>query len=247
MRAIVLAMALAVPLAPAAAGIVLMVEDAAAPWSAPDGSGYANDLVRAAYAAVGEKVELQVVPYARCKHFVMRGMAAGCFSMSAAPELHGLVKFADAPLFRVFPRFYFNAAQAHAIGKESDFKPGMRIGVVNGYEYPDSVRALAQRGVVLEESRSESTNLKKLALGRLDAVLLMTDALKTDAVLLREAEVDNVVFGFALAPMGSYLGFSGQRADGELARSLFNRGYALISANGVKRAIAAKWQVRVEP
>lgn len=247
MRHIFLSLALCASLPPAAAGIVLMVEDAAAPWSAPDGSGYANDLVRAAYAAVGEKVELQVVPYARCKQFVMRGLAAGCFSMSEAPELQGVVKFAEVPLFRVFPRFYFNAARPLGVVKESDFKAGMRIGVVNGYEYPGAVRALAQRGVLLEVSRSESVNLKKLALGRLDAALIMTDAIKSDAVMLREAEVDNLVFGFALAPMGSYLGFSSEHADGDAARSLFNRGYALISGNGVRRAIAAKWHVHAEP
>ena len=31
----------------------IAVEDDAAPWSQPDGTGYANDLVRAAFAAVG--------------------------------------------------------------------------------------------------------------------------------------------------------------------------------------------------
>src|SRR5499433_2311933 len=66
--------------------LVLAVEDDASPWSRPDGSGYANDVVRAAFKAVGVAVELQVVPYARCKRMALRGEVAGCFNMSPSPE-----------------------------------------------------------------------------------------------------------------------------------------------------------------
>jgi hypothetical protein len=40
----------------AAHPLTVMVEDAAGPWSNPDGSGMANDLVKAAYAAAGQHV-----------------------------------------------------------------------------------------------------------------------------------------------------------------------------------------------
>ena len=223
--------------------VELMVEDSAAPWSDHEGQGYANDLVRAAYAAVHAELTLRVVPYARCKQYAMHGKTAGCFSMSDAPELHGVVVFSDQPLFQVTPRFYTNPAHPLRAASERDFASGTRIGIVNGYEYPASVSVLAARGVLLDAANTESSNLKKLAVGRVDAALIMTDQIKTDSMMLKEAGAENMVFLFALAPMGSYLGFSVQHPDGERARKLFNEGYRIITANGVKRAIDRKWRL----
>ena len=58
---------------PARETVDIGVEDAAAPWSQADGTGYANDLVRASFRAVGVDVRLHVLPYARCKQHVVKG------------------------------------------------------------------------------------------------------------------------------------------------------------------------------
>src|SRR5688572_9362570 len=67
------------------------VEDAAAPWSQADGTGYANDVARAAFAAAGVEVRMHVLPYTRCKQLVVKGELVACVSMSPAPELRGVV------------------------------------------------------------------------------------------------------------------------------------------------------------
>ena len=85
------------------------VEDAAAPWSQEDGTGYANDIVRAAFAAVGADVRLHALPYARCKQYVLTGELVACVSMSPAPELRGAVRFSAEPLF-VFTCDFFERA-----------------------------------------------------------------------------------------------------------------------------------------
>lgn len=228
------------PVAP----VELMVEDSAAPWSDHQGNGYANDLVRAAYAAVRAELSLRVVPYARCKAYAMQGQVAGCFSMSDSPELKGVVVFADAPLFQVTPRFYTNPAHPLRAVSVRDFAAGTRLGIVNGYEYPAAVRELATRGVLLDLADSETANLRKLAAGRVDVALIMTDRIKTDNMMLKEAQAEQMAFLFAAPPMGSYLGFSARHPDGERARALFNEGYRIISANGVKQAIVKKWHLR---
>jgi hypothetical protein len=51
-----------------------------------DGNDYANDLVRAAFAAVHNDVKLTVLPYARCKADAMQAAVAACFNMSPALE-----------------------------------------------------------------------------------------------------------------------------------------------------------------
>lgn len=227
-----------------AAPVHVLVEDAASPWSNHAGEGYANDLVRAAFAAAGADAELAVVPYARCKALVIQGGAAACFSMSAAPEFDQRVRFADKPLFSVTPRFYFNPKQPLAARALADLAPGIRVGIVHGYEYPPFVAQLAQRGIVLESARSDVANLQKLAAGRLDAALVMTDEMRSEDLIERQAGVGGVRFAFAAAPMGSYIGFSVRHRDGEAQRRLFNRGFQIISGNGTRRAIEAKWKLR---
>lgn len=227
----------------ASPSIELMVENAAAPWSAPDGSGYANDLVRAAYQAVGTPVTLRVVPYARCKAYVMQGQVAGCMSMSDSPELHGIVQFADAPLFSARPVFFYNGRKSRPAGTFGEIRRGMRIGIVLGYEYPAALDQLKERGVILEAAASEEANLKKLAANRLDLALVMLDSRKTVELLMSKANVTHLISAFELEPQGSFLGFSTKHADGERARVLFNQGYAMIQSNGIKQRIDERWKM----
>ena len=229
---------------PALAGspIEIMVEDAAAPMSNPDGSGYANEVVLAAFAAVDAPVKLTVVPYARCKKYVLSGAVAACLSMADAPELAGKVRLSGLPLFYAYPRFYYHASRPVAAKSLAELKPGLRVGIVNGYEYPAEVRQLTQRGIHLLEARSEETNLKKLAVGHIDLVVSMMDDFKDDDTLIARAGVQQVVFGFASAPQGSYIGFSSLHPQGEQARQLFNRGFAAIVLNGTRAALERKWK-----
>lgn len=241
---IVVLLASASAIAAPAAPLQILVEDAASPWSNRDGSGYANDLVRAAFDAAGVATRLAVVPYARCKALVMRGGAVACFSMSASPELGQLVRFADKPLFSVTPRFYYNLRQPLAAKSLAGLAPGTRIGIVHGYEYPPFVDQLARRGIILDHGRSDVANLKKLAAGRLDAALVMTDEMRSEELIERQAGVRNIGFAFAGAPMGSFIGFSTVHPDGEAQRRLFNQGFQAISENGTRRALQAGWKLR---
>ena len=74
---------------PAREPLEIHVENAADPFSRPDGTGYANDVVRAAFESVGVRVKFTVVPYARCKYKVLSGAAAVCVSMSWDPSFEG--------------------------------------------------------------------------------------------------------------------------------------------------------------
>ncbi len=222
----------------------ILVEDAASPWSNRGGDGYANDLVRAAFAAAGVDVALVVVPYARCKALVMQGGAVGCFSMSAAPELGSLVRFADKPLFSVIPKFYYNVSRKIAARSVADLKPGMRVGIVHGYEYPPFVSELAARGIILEHARSDVASLQKLDAGRIDAALLMTDEMRSEELIQRQAGVHNIAFAFQSKPMESFIGFSTLHPDGEAQRRRFNAGFHTISENGTRQNIQASWKLR---
>lgn len=246
---VLLMLAGAATFAPATASAALepvrvLVEDAASPWSDHNGVGLANDLVRAAFEAAGSPATLTVVPYARCKALVIQGAAPSCFSMSAAPELKGTVRFADRPLFSVTAHFYAGKHGGNALRSLDDLRPGMRLGIVHGYEYPPEVMDLARRGIILETARSEVINLRKLAARRIDLAVVMTDTLRSIELVERQAGVADIVHAFVGPTMGSFIGFSTSNRDGERQRLLFNAGFKAIGENGQRNQIETRWRLQ---
>jgi len=104
--------------------LTVAVEDEAAPWSQKDGSGFANDVVKAAFKASKVDIQLQVVPYSRCKHMVVQGEVAACFSMSWVPELEREVVFSAKPLFVCYSDYFVNTSNPMAVSSENDIPSG---------------------------------------------------------------------------------------------------------------------------
>jgi len=211
--------------APAAPDLVIEAEDAADPFSREDGSGYANEVVHAAFRAVGIPVRLQVVPYARCKLNVLAGRVAGCLSMSWDPSFAGKVAFSERPLFSVHALLVDDATRPLAARRPADIASGSVLGVVNGYEYPPAVATLARHGVVLEATASDEINLRKLAAHRLDAAILMVSTkvwATPDPHTLKGGHHYRPVM--LLGTLGSYIGFSTTHPGGRLARERFDEG-----------------------
>lgn len=224
----------------------IMVEDAAAPWSQADGTGVANDIVKAAFAAAGVDVQLRTVSYARCKYEVMTGEEAACFSMSADPALDGKVVMSQRPLFHPTPQYFHNPQRPLPAKSETEIPPGTIVGIVDGYEYPPAVAELQHRGVVLEPIGSESANLKKLASGRIDVALVMLDELKSAQFVVQSAGVEGRVAPlFRSAELQAYIGFSMKNPRGEWARGKFDQGFATIERNGSLQTIVARWRARL--
>ena len=170
--------------------LVIAVEDDAAPWSRADGTGYANDVVVASFKAVNVDVQLQVMPYARCKRMVLNGTVAACLSMSPSAEFAGLVELSANPLFTCFAGYFYNVDKPLPVTRERDLTAKTVVGTVIGYEYPAAFESLRKKGrIVIEESPSEETNLKKLALGRVDLALLTYNQVKSPEWLIARAGV----------------------------------------------------------
>jgi len=229
--------------------LVVAVEDQASPWSQPDGTGYANDVVRTAFAAAGVDVRFRVVPYARCKQLVVRGAEAACFSMSREPGIDSVVALADAPLFTCAVGFFERRAAPLGVARAAGLQRRTVVGVVLGYEYPESLRDLVRRGVlVFEPAPSEEINLRKLAAGRLDAALVNYDVVKTPDYVAASAGVRGRVrpaFDAGLLP--SYIGFSRRHPRGAWALGRFNVGMRRIAADGRLRDIERRWVHAVTP
>jgi ABC-type amino acid transport substrate-binding protein len=218
----------------------IMVENASEPFSRADGTGYANDLVRAAFAAAGVDVVFDVVPYARCKDALVRGLTPACFSMSRSAG--AAVRFSDQPLFAVEAVLFQNRDRPLILDREGRAAPGSRIGIVNGYEYPPELDRLAAAGAVMELSVNETALLKKLAKKRLEGAVIMTSGLEPSTQpALRAGVADQVETALAVGSVSSYIGFSTRHEEGETARRRFNAGYLAIQQNGTAEAIRHRW------
>ena len=226
-----------------AQALVIAVEDGAGPWSLRDGTGYANDIVVAAFKAMGVDVQLRVVPYARCKRMAMNGDVAGCFSMSPAPEFEGVIDLSDRPLFSCDAGYFFNVNKPPTVTRQEDLPPRTVVGTVIGYEYPRAFETLVAKGLlVAESSPSEEINLMKLALGRIDLALLTYNDMKSVSSLIERAGVGGKVGAtFRSGILDSHIGFSRKHPDGSRALRQFNTGHRLITSNGTLERIRRVW------
>jgi ABC-type amino acid transport substrate-binding protein len=226
-----------------AADLELLVEDDAAPWSHADGTGYTNDVVKAAYAAVGMPVRLVVVPYARCRSAVLSGNAAGCFNMAWDDEFKGKVTFAEAPLYSNYADVFENRVRPLGAKSAAALPKGKMIGVVNGYEYPDDVNAVRKQGHVrFKELRSEATALTMLSVGRLDGAVIMTNDIEPLMKKIKDSgDRGDIVHAFRAGELKVYIGFSDAHPDGPAARAKFNEGYRQIQANGTLERLRLQW------
>jgi polar amino acid transport system substrate-binding protein len=223
--------------------LAIAVEDDAAPWSQLDGTGYANDLVRAAFAAVGIDVRFTVVPYARCKQMAIDGEVAACFAMSRGPELAGSVVFPEQPLFVCRSELVLRDGDSRTLTGLDGLPAGSVVGVVLGYEYPEALYALERAGTItLERSRSEDLNLRKLAAGRIGAAVVNANDVKPLSYMLAKAGVAGRVRpGFVLGELSSYVGFSRSHPRGLEARLRYDEGLRQIVQRGEKSRIDAHW------
>ena len=224
--------------------LLIAVEDDAAPWSQKNGTGYANDIVLAAFKAVEVDVKLLVVPYSRAKEMVINGKVPACFSMSWLPEFENKIIFPKTPLFTVSVDYFTGLKKSLNIKKEADLAKGTVVGTVFGYEYPPSTYKLRDKGIIVfEESESEEINLKKVAFGRIDYALIVHNKTKPAELLIARADATNKIKkAFPCGEQGSYIGFSIKHPQGLEALKKFNRGMAIISKNGTLKKIELKWE-----
>jgi len=102
------------------------------------------------------------------------------------------------------------------------------------------------RGMVFDENVSEQANLQKLALGRIDAVMVMSNPLTGVSHWAKEADVQNLVrvaFTSASSEEG-YFAVSIAHRDGLPALGQYNEGIRIITANGRLEQIRARWTAR---
>lgn len=221
----------------------IMVEDAAFPWSKNDGTGYANDVVIAAFKEMAVEVHLKVVPYARCKYTVLSGRVVACFSMSWTSEFEGKIKLASPPLYTVSNSIYENIkAPLPRPPNGSCYLPnGTTVGISRDYEYSPQATALKERGAIFESSRSDLISLRKLAAMRLSAALITSNYSEKQTHNIEPNDSENVQFAFNCGTTTASIGFSLTHPDGRRALDIYDMGFRRLNSSGALTKIRNRW------
>lgn len=229
-----------------AQSVVLGAEDDAAPWSYADGTGYVNDVVRAAFREAGWSLQLKVMPYARCKSQAMAGQLAGCFSASRTPELEAALLYPKQPVFQARNLLLVRADSPWSGCDPATWGPRPVIGLVRGYEYIGAVQAMVAAGrVQADETDSEISNLRKLEARRIDAGVVTVDEVKRIDYLVNLAKVGSAfrtACDFGAVP--AYVAFSRAHPDGAAALAAFDEGHRRLAQRGAIATLQAQWRSR---
>lgn len=208
--------------------------------------GMVPELVLAAYAAVGVKVELVSLPYARCMKLAATSHLLGCFDTLRNRMVENQYRWAKQPLLRARLNIYALAGspQGKDAGPEvrrevqlADLR-GKLVAVTNGYEYGEAFDG--DTTMRRDVGTSDLFALQKLVRGRVDFALVYDRIV--DVLLAEHAELRGrvKVVGTLIEP-DIYLSFAPAYPDVVRYIALFDDGLTRIKQNGEYARIASRW------
>ncbi|WP_313517219.1 transporter substrate-binding domain-containing protein [Pseudomonas sp.] len=219
---------------------VIGAEDDWYPYTAlRDGkiSGMSVDIVRAAFEAAGEEVELVAYPYSRCMQLARKGTIAGCFN--TAPDRRIAAEFQlSQPLFSAEVLLWARREQAAPMN-DLGLLAGKKVAMVLGYEYGPAIDQHPSLKRV--PVRRDLNGFLMLQRGRVDYCVAYRG---TSEELFREMPSlrgQFVPVASVLRPQLS-LSFSRQYAGADRLRQRFDAGLKTIRENGRYQSILTAWR-----
>jgi len=213
--------------------IILGAENDWIPYSNHDGTGMANEIVLAAYEAVGIDVKLQVGPYNRLLKMVRNGEILGAFNVPKERSNEKEYIFGRTPIFAAFSAYYYNVEEPLSATRKEELVNGEKVGVVFDYGYGEFFSNNDR--VTKIKVRSDLLNLRKLAKGRIDATILYD---KTAQKLIRENGLaDKILKAFDSETAQIYVAFSKVFPKAQYYADKLDEGLAIIKANGTYKKI----------
>lgn len=229
--------------APVARGETLLIgaEDDWFPYTAQRGwepVGYSVDLVRAAFAAADQSVDLRSYPYSRCMQLAKRGELVACFNTTPNEQIKKDYLLPKEPLFSDEILLWARQGSVPFPSKTLPPLTGKRIAVTIGYEYgPDFD---ARTDIARVAVRKDLYGFQMLARRRVDYVVAFAG---TAASLFVEHPELTGQFK-AVAPVYQahlFISFSRQHPEAAKALRSFEQGFKRIKENGEYQRISQNW------
>ncbi len=216
--------------------IQIAAEDDWLPYARADGTGLANEIIKAAFKAVEVDVEYRVVPYARALIYIEQGKSIAAFNVPLDEKSQAKYILGKEKLFDAVSAYYFNVAHPQQAKSRDELNNGELVGVVRDYGYGDHYLNLVKTERIREAvTNSESSNLKSLSRGRIDLTIIYD---KTANILLSRLKLQtNIQLAFINETTPIYLAFSRSHSQGQYYADLFDQGMKSIRENGLYQKI----------
>lgn len=212
--------------------IILGAENGWIPYSNSDGTGMSNDIIKAAYAAVGIKVTYNVKPLNRLLKETKEGKILGAFNIGQDTHRATQYLFHKTKLYDAVCSYYHNADVPLKEHSKEDLKNGeVTLGLVAGYGYGSIFSAMKKaKKFTVQNTHSEEQNLQKLVKHRIDATVLYD---KTASILLEEMGLKGKIEkAFENEHIGMFVGFSKVLPESQHYADLLDEGLKIIQENG---------------
>ena len=135
--------------------------------------GLVVDVVKAAFARIGQPILIEFFPVARGQQRLLNGQADAFFSIKKTAEREQTMLFTQKALMRQDYVFFFRKKEPHRFNGNLASMADKSIGLVIATSYGSRFDAAAQGGTFkkLDPATSHEMNFRKLLAGRVDAVI----------------------------------------------------------------------------
>lgn len=227
--------------------ITVGAEDDWAPYSSVvnhEARGFAVDVVREAFAAVGVTVAFAVLPYTRCLAETKAGRLIGCFDAVPNSMIRASYLWHEHPLFTTHMNVY-SLKNSTESGLSAANLEGKTVGVERGYEYGDEFDLNTK---ILRVTLDKNVHGFKMLLAKRIQYMAAEERIAR-ALFIQESASFGGKFKMVgtVATPGLYMAFTKNSPDGQKYLTKFNQGYSAIRANGRYQAIEAKWFITDKP
>lgn len=211
------------------------------PYFSPQlpGDGVVAAITRAALAKHGHTLQLHYRPWARLMAEVKAGQFDGVMAVWYEPARAEYLHY-SLPLVNTVMGFYGRLDRPLATQPLSALRTRV-IGTVRGYKNPD---VFDRAGLKQELAADDLTNLRKLAAGRLDLVLIDKVLARHLQGKLTTSERNAIRWQDPpLSVMPLHVGLRRELSDGEQLLADFNDGLQTLRKNGQLAALIQQYQL----
>lgn len=207
--------------------------------------GYAWDVTREAFHAMGVAITLNVVPWKRAVKMLENGDTDILFPTTRTNQrLAKGYRFSEHSVLTINQTLYVRADDPVIwdgdVNSLYTILNGKKVGTRLGWSYGNWWDAnKSELGARLDENTAGSTNFKKLQRNRLDFVLAY-DAI-ADLMLFNAGQTVQFKKVGRIDQTSEYIAAFGENGS-SIAIDLFDQGYAKIEANGKLDEIRRKWR-----
>jgi len=204
-------------------------------------AGLLVDVIEEAFKRAGYRVEIRLMPWARCILEVKDGKIDGIFSIYLTPERQEFLSYAEEVLITQVQALFVRKDSAITFDGDLNKLAERRIGIVNQTSYGPRLDSALKNGLfkTVEPSHSASSNVQKLVHDRVDIIPSYRHvALNTAKTLGVAGDIRELAPTIEAIP--SYLAFSNKRDYAKVIVA-YNQALRSMKKDGTYDAIFSKY------